>query len=109
MLSFLKAEGLALKLESSHNNYMNLFTLFEIKIQLTQKGLANPDQVHKIFPFSFCSKRFIVIILIVIIFLEKVVNAVFATLQMLREFGVNERIFTEVQTVSKLTFDNQDK
>ena len=49
------------------------------------------------------------IILIIIIFLEKVVNAVFATLQMLREFGVNERIFTEVQTVSKLKFDNQDK
>lgn len=58
---------------------MNLFTLFEIKIQLTQKGLANPDQV---------------------------VNAVFAALQMLREFGVNERIFTEIQTVNKLTFDN---
>lgn len=75
----MKAEGLALELQSSQNNYMNLFTLFEIKIQLTQKGLANPDQV---------------------------VNAVFAALQMLREFGVNERIFTEIQTVNKLTFDN---
>lgn len=83
---------------------MNLFTLFEIKIQLTQKGLANPDQVQKDF-FLF----YFLIVLIYSWLLSisgKVVNAVFAALQMLREFGVNERIFTEIQTVNKLTFDN---
>jgi len=41
----LKAEGLALELSSYHNDYMNLFTLFEIKIKLTQKGLDNPNHV----------------------------------------------------------------
>ncbi|KAL4454183.1 hypothetical protein ABPG74_012140 [Tetrahymena malaccensis] len=82
LLSFLKEEGLALELSSGYHDYMNLFTIFEIEIKLTQKGLQN---------------------------YQNVVDATFAYLKVLREKGAQEWIFQEIQTISKLKFDNIDK
>jgi len=41
VLSWLKAEGLALTLSASGTEMLNAFTFYTVSIELTKKGLAN--------------------------------------------------------------------
>lgn len=61
---------------------MNQFTIFNMDIKLTKKGLEN---------------------------YEKVINIVFAYLKMMREKGAQKYIFDETKTVNHLKFENLDK
>lgn len=72
MLSLLKAEGLGLELLSYSHNQISCFTLFNVKITLTKKGLAE---------------------------YKKIINYTFAYLKMLREKGVQKWLFEEIQSM----------
>ena len=82
LLSLLIEEGLALELGSSHYITMDLFTRFQISIQLTKKGLQNYNEVLK-FVFNY--------------------------LKMLKEKGIEKRIFDEIKQVKSIKFNYLDK
>ena len=82
LLSLLIEEGFALELGSSHYITMDLFTQFQISIQLTTKGLQNYNEVLK-FVFNY--------------------------LQMLKEKGIEKRIFDEIKQVKSIKFNYLDK
>ena len=82
LLSYLIDEGLALELSSGFSSEMNLFSKFTIGVRLTKKGLQNHQEVSRI---------------------------VFEYLKMLRERGVEERIFEEIKQILKIGFNFKDK
>ena len=82
LLSFLIDEGLALSLSAGHMNEKGMFSRFLVSITLTEKGLENYEEVCRI---------------------------VFQYVKMLKETGVQERVFTELKDILKFKFDFKDK
>ena len=75
LLSLLIKEGLVRELESSHHDEMNLFSYFEVSVELTRKGF----------------ERYL-----------DVVNYIFAYLDMLKKQEPQEWIFDEIRQIDKI-------
>ena len=82
LTSLLIEEGFALGMNSTYSLQMDLFTKFEISIQLTKKGLQFYNEILKI---------------------------VFNYLKMLKEKGIDKRIFDEIKQAKSIKFNFLDK
>jgi insulysin len=82
LLSYLKAEDLALELSSSPDHSMDAMTTFEIEITLTKKGLQN---------------------------YETVIEATYQYLNELRKKGPSEEFYNDQKNVGEMDFMFADK
>lgn len=78
LLSYLIAEGLALELSSSEDHDLWAFTTFYVDITLTRQGLEN---------------------------VNKVIEAVFTYINILKQRGIQDYIFDEVKRVGEINFE----
>ncbi|KAL4508543.1 hypothetical protein ABPG72_003847 [Tetrahymena utriculariae] len=81
LLSILIKNGLAVELSAGNQNEQNLWSSMNIEISLTNKGVENYEQV---------------------------LQYLFSYIEMLKEKGVQEWVFNEIQMLNKLNFDNKD-
>ena len=82
LLSYLKEEGLALELSSCCDHLLDCYSNFEIEITLSEKGLEK---------------------------YEDVIQAVFKYLQIVRDSGPSDAVFTEMKNVGHMKFLYADK
>lgn len=82
ILSYLKKEDLAYEITSSADSELGLFSDLTCKVSLTEKGVANVDQV---------------------------MQAIFKYAKTINEKGPQEYVFNEVKTVGGIRFDYQEK
>ncbi|OUM68252.1 hypothetical protein PIROE2DRAFT_39354 [Piromyces sp. E2] len=82
IISFLKSKDLAYSLETGITNIIDEYANFKIEISLTEKGLSN---------------------------YEEVIEIVFQYIEMLKNEGVQEWIYNELETMSKCSFLYEDK
>lgn len=82
LLSHLIQRKWALELMSYSDNVADMYTIFAVHITLTEKGLAEYEQV---------------------------VHSVFQYIAMLRREGLSKALFREIQTLSNMSFEFQSK
>lgn len=82
LLSYLKAEGLALSTSCNYESYLGIFTVFNLRITLTKKGFEKYFDVLKV--------------------LFKYINVI-------KETGPRKSVFEECKLINQAQFDYLDK
>jgi secreted Zn-dependent insulinase-like peptidase len=72
LLSFLKSEGLVMSITAKEDNYISVFSLIQLKLKLTKKGLDSNNEV---------------------------LAAVFAYAQLLKDAGPQESVFEDCKNI----------